>query len=94
MRRPRRTHTAAFRARVAVAALKGEQPLDVLAQQFDVHPTQIAQWKSELLKGVETVFEEGKPAAEPAVDLKALHAKIGQLTLENEFVSGALTKAC
>ena len=51
MRRPGRNHTAAFKAKVALAAIQGEQPLAVLAQQFDVHATQIAQWKAELLKG-------------------------------------------
>ena len=80
-RRPRRNHTAAFKAKVALAALKGEKPLTELAQQFDVHANQITQWKSQLLEGA------------AAVDVKTLHAKIGQLTLENDFLEGALTKA-
>ena len=94
-RRPRRNHTAAFKAKVALAALKGEKTLLELAQQFDVHANQITQWKSQLLEGAAGVFggdARGEPA-EVAVDVKTLHAKIGQLILENDFLEGALTKA-
>ncbi len=94
-RRPRRNHTPAFKAKVALAALKGEKTLLELAQQFDVHANQITQWKSQLLEGAAGVFggeSKGEPA-EAAVDVKTLHAKIGQLTLENDFLEGALTKA-
>ena len=94
-RRPRRNHTAAFKAKVALAALKGEKTLLELAQQFDVHANQITQWKSQLLEGAAGVFggEAKAGPAEAAVDLKSLHAKIGQLALENDFLEGALTKA-
>ncbi len=94
-RRPRRNHTAAFKAKVALAALKGEKTLLELAQQFDVHANQITQWKSQLLEGAAGVFGGGAKAepAEAAIDVKTLHAKIGQLTLENDFLEGALTKA-
>ena len=94
-RRPRRNHTAAFKAKVALAALKGEKTLLELAQQFDVHANQITQWKSQLLEGAAGVFggEAKAGPAEAAVDVKTLHAKIGQLTLENDFLEGALTKA-
>ena len=93
-RRPRRNHTGAFKAKVALAALKGERTLLELAQQFDVHANQITQWKSQLLEGAAGVFGEAKASpAEAAVDVKTLHAKIGQLTLENDFLEGALTKA-
>jgi transposase len=79
---------------VALAAIKGEKTLAELAQQFDVHPNQITQWRSQLLDGAAGVFGRDKTeAAAPAVDLKALHAKIGELTLENDFLSGALGKA-
>jgi transposase len=80
---------------VALAALKGEKPLTELAQQFDVHANQITQWKSQLLEGAAGVFGGDAKAepAEAAVDVKTLHAKIGQLTLENDFLEGALTKA-
>jgi transposase len=86
-RRPRRNHTAAFKAKVALAALKGEKALLELAQQFDVHANQITQWKSQLLEGAAGVFGGDAKAepAEAAVDVKTLHAKIGQLTLENDF---------
>jgi transposase len=93
-RRPRRNHTAVFKAKVALAAVKGEKTLAELAEQFDIHPNQITQWKSQLQDGAAGVFGEARAdqAAAP-VDLKALHAKIGELTLENDFLEGALTKA-
>ena len=93
-KRTRRNHAPAFKAKVALAALKGEKTLAELAQQFDVHPNQITQWKAQLLDGAAGVFgQEKSGAGAPAVDLKALHAKIGELTLENDFLEGALTKA-
>ncbi len=93
-RRPRRNHTPAFKAKVALAAIKGEKTLGELAQLFDVHPNQITTWKSQLLEGAAGVFgsDASQTLAAP-VDLKALHAKIGELALENDFLSGALTKA-
>ena len=94
-RRPRRNHTPAFKAKVALAALKGEKTLAELAQQFDVHANQITQWRSQLLEGAADVFgSEARPeASAPAVDVRTLHAKIGQLTLETDFLEGALTTA-
>ncbi|MBB6305586.1 transposase [Rhizobium leucaenae] len=94
-RRPRRNHSPAFKAKVALAAIRGEQTLVELSQQFDVHANQIKQWKDQLLEGATGVFgDEAKaePAA-PTVDVKTLHAKFGELTLENDFLSGALGKA-
>ncbi len=94
-RRPRRNHTATFKAKVALAAIKGEKTLAELAEQFDIHPNQITQWKSQLLEGAVGVFG-GDTKADPAagaVDLKTLHAKIGALALENDFLEGALSKA-
>mgnify|MGYP002714589618 FL=1 len=94
-RRPRRNHTPAFKAKVALAAVKGEKTLAELAQQFDIHPNQITQWKGQLLDGAAGVFGSDSRGdnQEPAVDLTVLHAKIGELTLENDFLAGALGKA-
>ena len=93
-KRARRNHAPAFKAKVALAALKGEKTLAELAQQLDVHPNQIAQWKGQLLEGAAGVFGQEKiEAGAPPLHLKALHAKIGELTLENDFLEGALTKA-
>jgi transposase len=94
-RRARRNHTPAFKAKVALAAIKGEMTLAQLAEHFDVHPNQITAWKALLQEGAADVFSAGSgsgPTA-PAIDVKALHAKIGELTLENDFLEGALGKA-
>jgi transposase len=90
--RPRRNHSPTFKAKVALAALKGEKTLAELAQEFDVHPNQISDWRSQLLERAASVFG-GDTQAEPAVDLKALHAKIGQQALEIDCLAGALSKA-
>ena len=92
-RRPRRNHTPAFKAKVALAAVKGEKTLAELAQQFDVHANRITTWKAQLLDGAAGVFGSEPRAAPTAVDVKTLHAKIGELTLTNDFLSGALGKA-
>ena len=94
-RRPRRNHNPAFKAKVALAAIRGEQTLVELSQQFDVHANQIKQWKDQLFEGATGVFGDEAKAepAGPAVDVKTLHAKIGELTLENNLLSGALGKA-
>ncbi|MDT6941785.1 IS3 family transposase [Brucella pseudogrignonensis] len=86
-RRPRRNHSPAFKAKVALAAIRGEQTLVELSQQFDVHANQIKQWKDQLLEGATGVFGDEAKAepAGPSIDVKTLHAKIGELTLENGF---------
>ena len=94
-KRPRRNHTPAFKAKVALAAIRGEMTLAQLAEHFDVHPNQITTWKAQLQEGAADVFGSGggNRTAQPAVDVKSLHAKIGALTLENDFLAGALSKA-
>ncbi|MGH7262062.1 MAG: IS3 family transposase [Nitrospiraceae bacterium] len=86
-KRPRRNHSPAFKAKVALAAIKGEKTLAELAEQFDVHPNQITTWRSQLLEGAAGVFGAAtKPdSSPPAIDMKTLHAKIGELTLERGF---------
>jgi len=90
-KRSRRNHTPAFKAKVALAAVKGEKTLAELVQQFDIHPNQITQWKAQLLDGAAGVFglRSRSDNQGPAVDLTVLHAKIGELTLENDFLAGA-----
>jgi transposase-like protein len=94
-RRPRRNHTPGFKAKAALAAIKGDRTLAELAEEFDVHPNQITSWKAQLEGGAADVFGPGggNKTAQPSVDVKSLHAKIGELTLENDFLEGALSKA-
>jgi len=93
-REGRRNHSPTFKAKVALAAIKGERTLAELAEQFDVHPNQITQWRAQLLEGASGVFGAALAAKDvPAVDVKTLHAKIGELTLANDFLEGALGKA-
>ena len=91
-RRKRRNHSARFKAEVALAAVKGDRTIAELAQQYDIHPNQITDWKCQLLDRAVQVFgDRSSPSQEP--DLTALHAKIGRLALENDFLESALTKA-
>lgn len=92
-RRPRRNFSSQFKSEVALAAVRGDQTMAELAQKFDVHPNQISQWKSQLLEGASDIFKHGKHSDASAVDVKALHAKIGELTLENDFLETALVRA-
>ena len=91
MKRPRRNHTAAYKAKVALAALRGDKTLAELSEKFDVHSSQIVQWKTQLLDGAMGVFltpAEKREVQGPS--MKNMQAKIGQLALENDFLAGAL----
>ena len=90
MKRSRRNHTPAFKAKVALAAIKTDQTVAELAKRFDVHPNSIVQWKAELLKRAGEIFDRGGGAKSEAPDLKELHAKIGQQALEIDFLEHAL----
>ena len=90
-KRQRRKLTAEFKAKVALAALREDTTMAVLCAQFQVHANQISEWKKQLVSRATEVFG-GSVGAEP-VDLDPLHAKIGQLSLENDFLERALTKA-
>ena len=91
-KRPRRNHSPAFKAKVALAAVKGDKTLVELSEYFDIHANQITQWKTQLLERARDAFN-GAGSKEPPIDVKTLHAKIGELALENDFLEGALTKA-
>jgi len=92
-RRPRRNHAPGFKAKVALAAIKGDRTLAELAEQFDVHPNQITIWKAQLESGAADIFSSnGTATAQPAIDVKSLHAKIGELTLENDLYERSSVK--
>jgi len=90
-RRTRRTHNPEFKARVALAAVREDRTLADLCKEYELHPTQITEWKKQLLDNAAEVF--GRGARVEPVNLAPLHAKIGQLALENDFLESALTKA-
>jgi transposase len=88
-KRPRRNHGAAFKAKVALEAIKGEHTMVELAERFQVHPNQITEWKKQVMERAEDVFSKDKKT-ESVVSVKELHAKIGQLAMENDFLAVAL----
>ena len=89
----RKQHKPDFKARVALEALKGEQTVAELASRFGIHPTMIHQWKKALLEGAPEIFQRGRSSVDPEVDparIKELHAKIGELTVERDFLEQGL----
>jgi transposase-like protein len=92
-KKPRRKHSPAFKAKVALAALAGDKTLAQLTQEFEVHQNQIVDWKKQLSEQAAEVFGKPTEPESPPIVLQTLHAKIGQLTLENDFLEGALTKS-
>ena len=88
-KRPRRNHAPAFKAKVALDALKGEQTLVEIAERYQIHPNQITEWKRQLLEHAPDIFSKDTKR-EQGPSVKDLHAKIGQLSMENDFLSGAL----
>ena len=93
MRRKRRNHSTAFKAKVAVAALKGDRTQAELAEDFDIHPNQIMEWRKLLLENAGQVFGRSeKQAEESEYKIKELHAKIGQLTMERDFLEQGLER--
>ena len=92
-RRPRRNHSPAFKAKVAIEALGDSKTVAEIAHKHDVHPNQVTEWRRQLMERAAGAFGGSVAGVTPPVDLKELHAKIGQLTLENDFLEGALGKA-
>ena len=91
MTRKRRNFKPAFKAKVALEAVKGEKTLAQLAEQYELHPNQITDWKKQLLENISGVFtDRTETKRDHDAEVKELHAKIGQLTLENDFLSKAL----
>ena len=91
MKRSRRNHASKFKARIALEALRGDLTLAELASRHGVHATQIAAWRKQALEHLSEVFENGNPVLEDAErHIRELRAKVGELTMERDFLSGAL----
>ncbi len=92
MRRPRRNHSPQFKAKVALAVLRGEKTLAEPAEQFDVYPNQIRQWREQAVENLAAAFDRGASEVAAEAERKELHAKIGQLTLEVDSLERASGK--
>lgn len=91
MRRKRRNHSPVFKAKVAFAALKGERTLAQLASDYDVHVNQIQTWRNQLKENMASLFDTGlEQRKDQEAEVKSLQAKIGQLTMENDFLATVL----
>lgn len=93
MKRKRRNHSPEFKSKVALAAIQGDLTMAEMVKKFDVHANQITEWKKQLLNAAADVFGKGARQAEVAEEaVQALHAKIGQLTMENDFLERGLER--
>src|SRR3984893_10889563 len=92
MKKPRRNHSAAFKARVALEAIRGEKTVAEIAAHHEVHPNQVTSWKSQLLENAAAIFGGNALAADGRERIRELHEKIGELTVERDFLEGALGK--
>src|SRR5208282_59526 len=92
MRKPRRNHSPAFKARVALEAIRGEKTVAEIAAHHEVHPNQVTMWKTQLLENAAGVFGGTAIAADGKARIRELHEKIGELTVERDFLEGALGK--
>jgi transposase len=92
MRRPRRNHSAKFKAQVALEAIRGEKTIAEIAAHHEVHPTQVTSWKNQVLENLAGVFGGNSSSSDDKERIRELHAKIGELTVERDFLEGALGK--
>ena len=89
----RRKFTDQFKAKVALEALRGDRTLQEIAAKYQVHPNQVSQWKLQAVEGMADVFARGVKAEGPSeAEVKELHAKIGRLAVENDFLSQGLKR--
>ena len=92
MKKPRRNHSAAFKARVALEAIRGEKTVAQISAHHEVHPNQVTSWKSQLLENAAAIFDGTAVATDSRERIRELHEKIGELTVERDFLEGALGK--
>ena len=87
----RRTFTAAFKARIAKEALRGDRTVQQIAARHGVHPNQVSQWKRKASEGLVELFQRGRKAGldEKEAEIRKLHEKIGQLVIERDFLKRA-----